>query len=97
MLQFGPKNDVISKKKKRSSPKLRFLRPKLGDLQKKEGSLGLHMLTFLCHFDRLPLKLTGSLKPPAFLKPMGPGVIVPRPREELRLIINSRDMQQTWK
>ena len=37
MLLFGPKNDVISKKK-RSSPKFkRFFRSKLGDLQKKKG------------------------------------------------------------
>ena len=41
------------------------------------------MLISQCHFDGLPLELIGSLKPTAFLKPMGPlkfmgpGVILP--------------------
>ena len=41
----------------------------------------LHMLNSQCHFDQPPLELMGPLlgplKPTAFLKPMGPGVIVP--------------------
>ena len=35
------------------------------------------MLISQCHFDEPPLDLISPLKKTAFLKPMGPGVIVP--------------------
>ena len=83
MLLFGPKNDVISKQKKRSSPKFqRFFRPKSSDLQKKKGFLR-NCNGFSGRNQAVPVRLrwafhfSMSFRFMDTLDTMGPGVIVP--------------------
>ena len=73
--QFGPKNDVISKKKKKKKKKvfteiLTVFPVEIRCSPKKKKCSG-----FSYWF--LSVMSMGPLKPTAFLKPMGPGVILP--------------------
>ena len=75
---MNSKTDGENAALKRSSPKFqRFLRPKLGDRQKKRKKKGLQAshADFIVSFELALLKPMGPLVGP--LKSMGPGVIVP--------------------